>query len=99
MTEKIRKFNPKPNKVCVGDFLFALNRQLADVIDKSQNEDHVKACQYQIMNEIFIQTAKLWCKCPMCIKRADSLIEIIMKHRAEVEAQLERDKLEVQAEA
>ena len=66
--------------MCVGDFLFILNRQLADQINQSPHDDMVKACQYQIMNEIFIQTAKAWCKCPMCIARADDLINLIMKH-------------------
>ncbi len=78
---KTTKYNPKPNKTCVGDYLFALNRQLADLIDKSPSDDVIKACQYQIMNEIFIQVAQNWCKCPSCKSRAISLIEIIRKYQ------------------
>jgi hypothetical protein len=74
-----------------------LNRQLADQINASPAEDMVKASQYQIMNEIFIQTAKAWCKCPTCIARADDLIALIKKH---IDSMGESEKnVETQAEA
>jgi hypothetical protein len=85
MSEKIRKHNPKPGKVCVGDFLFMLMRNLSELIHNCENSIQIKNAQTQIMNEIFIQVAQNWCKCPSCKNRSAQLMNIVNAYNDEVE--------------
>ncbi len=75
MSNKIRKHNPKPNKVCIGQFLMGVNREIANKL-KDDDTQLVKV-QHGIMNYIFLNVTRQWCKCPWCIRYSNELLQLI----------------------
>lgn len=78
--KKIKKYNPKKNKVCVGEFLFAVNGKVSKHIFEAKESEEITNAQHGIMNYLFLEVANRWCRCPWCQHRATELIEIINKY-------------------
>lgn len=75
--------------MCVGEFLFAINRELAHIINTNDKyTDEMKGAQFAVLNSVFFEIAYNWCKCPLCVKRADALVALINKYKDDVQGTL-----------
>lgn len=75
---KFRKHNPKPNKVCVGQYLAGFYQAVHDMIQKQEGKLEEKNTAAWAMNMTLLEITTQWCKCPWC-KRTGAKIEEFLK--------------------
>lgn len=76
---KPRKYNPKPNKVCVGQFLTMLYKDMHKVLKESDLTDEQRGSAAWAMNMIIYETTTQWCRDPWCMAAAKQMNEHFKK--------------------
>lgn len=90
--QKIQKIKTKKNKVCVGEYIFAINAEISKLMHEQKLSDELMAAKYSVMNAIFFEIAYNWCKCPHCKKKADDIVALLKSHNQAVEKISENHK-------
>ncbi len=76
---KPRKYNPKPGKVCVGQFLMQLYQPMQKVLQDQNVALPEKNAASWAMNCILAEVMGVWCKCPWCRNGFEKMKEYYKK--------------------
>lgn len=74
----MRKYNPKPNKVCVGQYLIGFYKAVHEMLKEQEGTPAEKNTAAWAMNMTLLEITTQWCKCPWC-KRTGAKIEEYIK--------------------
>lgn len=77
-SKKIPKYNPKPNRVCVGQYLVGLYGTMNQILKEQECSQEEKNCAAWAMNMTMLEITSQWCKCPWC-KATGAKIEELLK--------------------
>jgi len=80
---KIKKYNPKPGRVCVGQYIVQLYGAMQKILKEQEVTDAEKASAAWAMNMTMLEVSRQWCKCPWCKRTADSIEEHLKASRKE----------------
>lgn len=84
---KPRKYNPKPNKVCVGQFLTQLYGQMQQVLKSQEASDAEKATGAWVMNITMLEITEHWCRDPWCKDAAVRIKNILTTKQKDEDGQ------------
>ena len=74
----LRKYNPKPNRVCVGQYLAGFYGAVHEMLKDQEGKLEEKNTAAWAMNMTLLEITTQWCKCPWC-KRTGAKIEEFLK--------------------